>query len=78
MRYHGKKTFMRVLPTKWRRTPADIDTERNYATVTLYIQERCGRERASAAAAYPAHRVRDECKHRRQRTCRDVTGAVLH
>jgi len=28
---------MRVLPTKWRRKPAGIDTERNYATVTLCI-----------------------------------------
>jgi len=26
---------MRVLPTKWRRKPAGIDTERNYVTVTL-------------------------------------------
>ena len=28
---------MRVLPTKWRRKPADIDMERNDATVTLCI-----------------------------------------
>jgi len=27
---------MRVLPTKWRRKPAGIDTERNYVTVALY------------------------------------------
>ena len=26
----------KVLPTKWRRNPAGIDMERNYAIVTLY------------------------------------------
>ena len=26
---------MRVLPTKWRRKPAGVDTERNYVGVTL-------------------------------------------
>jgi len=31
------KTFMRVLPTRWRRKPAGIDMERNYVTVTLSI-----------------------------------------
>jgi len=35
-RYHSKKTFMRVLPT---RKPADIDTERNHVTATLCINE---------------------------------------
>jgi len=31
------ETFLRVLPTKWRRKPAGIDMELNYATVTLCI-----------------------------------------
>ena len=31
-------TFIRVLPTKWRRKPAGIDVQRNYATVTLCIK----------------------------------------
>jgi len=30
-----ERTFLRVLPTRWRRKPAGIDTERNYVTVTL-------------------------------------------
>jgi len=29
------QTFLRVLPTRWRRKPAGIDTERNYVNVTL-------------------------------------------
>jgi len=29
--------FLGVLPTRWRRKPAGIDTERNYFTVTLYM-----------------------------------------
>jgi len=29
---------MRVLPTRWQRKPAGIDTSRNYATVALCIQ----------------------------------------
>ena len=29
--------IFRVLPTRWRRRPAGIDTERNYITVTLCI-----------------------------------------
>ena len=33
--YHSKKHIVRVLPTRWRRKPAGIDTERNYVTVTL-------------------------------------------
>ena len=32
-----ERTFLTVLPTRWRRKPADIDTERNYVTVTLCI-----------------------------------------
>ena len=41
---------MRVLPTKWRRKPAGLDMERNYATVTLCIVgdndilDRCARD----------------------------------
>jgi len=31
------KTFLRVLPTRWRRKPAGIDMERNYVTVNLCI-----------------------------------------
>jgi len=31
-----QRTFIRVLPTRWRRKPAGIDVERNYVTVTLY------------------------------------------
>ena len=31
------QTFIRALPTRWRRKPADIDMELNYATVTLCI-----------------------------------------
>ena len=33
-RYHSNKHFS-VLPTRWRRKPAGIDMEQNYATVTL-------------------------------------------
>ena len=29
------QTFLRVLPTRWRRKPAGIDTERNYVNVTV-------------------------------------------
>ena len=32
------ETFLRVLPTRWRRKPAGIDMERNYVTVALCIQ----------------------------------------
>ena len=32
-----KKTFLRVLPTRWRQKPAGIDTERNNVTVILCI-----------------------------------------
>jgi len=31
-------SIFRVLPTRWRRKPAGIDTEQNYVTVTLCIQ----------------------------------------
>ena len=31
-----QRTFIRVLPTRWRRKPAGTDVERNYVTVTLY------------------------------------------
>jgi len=30
-------SIFRLLPTRWRRNPAGIDTERNYVTVTLCI-----------------------------------------
>ena len=33
-----KRTFIRVLPTRWLRKPAGIDMERNYVTVTLCVQ----------------------------------------
>jgi len=36
-RYHGDKTFIRVLPTRWRQKSTGIDMEQNYATVTLCI-----------------------------------------
>ena len=36
-RCYSKPTFFRVLPTRWRRKPAGIDTERNYVTVTACI-----------------------------------------
>jgi len=32
------ETFLRVLPTRWRRKPAGIDMERNYVIVTLCIR----------------------------------------
>ena len=32
------QTFIRVLPTRWRRKPAGIDTERNCVSVILCIQ----------------------------------------
>jgi len=32
-----QQTFLRVLPTRWRRKPAGIDTERNYVIVTVCI-----------------------------------------
>jgi len=35
--WQQSNTFLRVLPTRWLRKPAGIDTERNYATVTLCI-----------------------------------------
>ena len=35
-----QQTFLRVLPTRWRRIPAGIDMERNYVTVTLCISSR--------------------------------------
>jgi len=31
------QTFLSVLPTRWRRKPARIDTDRNYVTVTSCI-----------------------------------------
>ena len=31
------QTFLRVLPTRWRRKPGSIDIERHYLTVTLCI-----------------------------------------
>ena len=37
MIYSRAKTFMRVLPTRWRRKPAGIDTELNYFTATVCI-----------------------------------------
>jgi len=33
-----KQTFLKVLPTRWRRKPAGTDMERNYVTVTLCIR----------------------------------------
>jgi len=33
-----QQTFRRVLPTRWRRKPAGIGTERNYVTVALCIE----------------------------------------
>jgi len=36
-RYHGDKTFIRVLPTRWRQKSTGIDREQNYVTVTLCI-----------------------------------------
>ena len=36
-RYCSNQHFLRVLPARWRRKPAGIDTERNYVTVTLSI-----------------------------------------
>jgi len=30
-----RQTFLRVLPTRWRRKPAGIDIDRNYVIVTL-------------------------------------------
>jgi len=33
-----QRTFLRVLPTRWRRKQAGMDTERNYVLVTLYIR----------------------------------------
>jgi len=32
-----QRTFVRVLPTRWRRKAAGTDVERNYVTVTLCI-----------------------------------------
>ena len=32
-----ERTFIRVLPTRWRRKPAGTDVERNYVTVSLCI-----------------------------------------
>ena len=32
-----EQIFLGVLPTRWRRKPADIDTEGNYVTVILCI-----------------------------------------
>jgi len=32
-----KQTFLRALPTRWRRKPAGIDVELNYVTVILCI-----------------------------------------
>ena len=32
-----QRTFVRVLPTRWRRKPAGTDVERNYFTVALCI-----------------------------------------
>ena len=36
-RYYSKQHFFSVVPTRWRRKPAGIDTERNYVTVTLCL-----------------------------------------
>jgi len=36
-RRNGNKTFLRVLPTRWRRQPAGIDMERNYVIVAVCI-----------------------------------------
>jgi len=33
------QTFLKVLPTRWRRKPSTIDMEWNYATVTLCIDK---------------------------------------
>jgi len=52
------RTFLRVLPTRWRRQPAGIDMERNYVTVTLCIAPkqlaRCVCERVIAVTVQRA------------------------
>ena len=51
--------IIRVLPTRWRRKPAGIDTERNYVTVTLCIAIRFRnnpRAIIPLAVAYSLHR----------------------
>jgi len=40
-KWHQSNKLLRVLPTRWRHKPAGIDVERNYITVTLYIDIWC-------------------------------------
>jgi len=44
-------SIFRVLPTRWRRKPASIDTERNYVTVTICIDPRATGPRHTLAAS---------------------------
>ena len=52
LRIPQQQIFLRVLPTTWRRKPAGIDMERNYASITLciglltfeFLSQKCFRE----------------------------------
>jgi len=52
--------LLRVLPTRWRRKPAGIDTERNYVTVSLCI--------------FPRFHVYAICARRPQRRSMRIIG----